>query len=100
MPDRSCQDNQPVRRKAWFKGQVQGVGFRYTTYQTATRFEVVGTVRNLRDGSVELIAEGFPVTLEQFIHAVQQAMSGHITHTEIFDSPPTGEFSDFKILMS
>ena len=37
---------------------MQGVGFRYTAKTVATGFEVTGTVRNLPDGRVEVIAEG------------------------------------------
>ena len=41
-----------------YEGRVQGVGFRYTTKSVANGFEVTGTVRNLTDGRVELVAEG------------------------------------------
>jgi acylphosphatase len=46
------------RMRIFYSGNVQGVGFRYTTKTVATGFEVTGTVRNLLDGRVELIAEG------------------------------------------
>lgn len=36
-------------------GRVQGVGFRYYIYKLALRLNVKGTVRNLDDGSVEII---------------------------------------------
>ena len=49
-----------VRRRVLFSGRVQGVGFRYTTEAVASRFQVTGWVRNVRDGRVELVAEGLP----------------------------------------
>ncbi len=39
-------------------GHVQGVGFRWWVWRQATRLGVHGLARNLRDGSVEVIAEG------------------------------------------
>ena len=41
-----------------YSGRVQGVGFRYQTHRVAAGFEVTGTVRNLPNGRVELVAEG------------------------------------------
>jgi acylphosphatase len=39
-------------------GRVQGVGFRFWTRRTAERLGLAGTVRNLPDGSVEVVARG------------------------------------------
>ncbi|WP_028455087.1 acylphosphatase [Chitinilyticum litopenaei] len=39
-------------------GSVQGVGFRYATQCEALRLGLNGWVRNRRDGSVEIHAEG------------------------------------------
>ena len=46
------------RLTVFYSGQVQGVGFRYTAKTVATGFEITGTIRNLPDGRVELVAEG------------------------------------------
>jgi acylphosphatase len=62
-----------------YTGRVQGVGFRYTTKQLAAGFEVTGTVRNLPDGSVELIAEGLREELEAFREALRnEGLAGFI----------------------
>ena len=53
-----------------YSGRVQGVGFRYTVKSLITGFEVVGTIRNLPDGRVELVAEGERAELEAFRQAV------------------------------
>ena len=47
-----------IAKKIIFSGRVQGVGFRYTTKEVATGYDVVGSVKNLPDGSVELLIMG------------------------------------------
>ncbi len=49
-------------------GGVQGVGFRWSARHEALRLGLVGWVRNLPDGSVEVHAEGDPVAIERFLH--------------------------------
>jgi acylphosphatase len=39
-------------------GSVQGVGFRYAAREAASECSVTGWVRNLPDGSVEIVAAG------------------------------------------
>ena len=41
-----------------FKGEVQGVGFRYTLSLLAEKYHLTGTVKNLADGSVEAYMQG------------------------------------------
>jgi acylphosphatase len=59
------------RMQVLYSGRVQGVGFRYQTKRQATGFELSGTVRNLLDGRVELIAEGERSELEEFRKAIR-----------------------------
>lgn len=44
--------------KCWVHGNVQGVGFRYSTQHEAQRLGLTGYARNLDDGSVEVVACG------------------------------------------
>jgi acylphosphatase len=41
-------------------GSVQGVGFRFAACEAASECSVTGWVRNLPDGSVEIVAQGSP----------------------------------------
>lgn len=64
-----------VRKRLLVKGRVQGVGFRYFTQQQATKLGIVGFVRNLSDGSVEIEAEGFVDDMAIFVEAVTRGPS-------------------------
>ncbi|OLS03631.1 acylphosphatase [Tissierella creatinophila] len=48
-------------------GRVQRVGFRFSTLQKAREFDISGFVKNLRDGSVEIEAQGEEEKIEKFI---------------------------------
>ena len=52
-------------------GMVQGVGFRYYALREAERAGVSGWVRNRRDGTVEIEAQGEEEALEAFLAAVR-----------------------------
>ena len=41
-------------------GSVQGVGFRFAACDAASECSVTGWVRNLPDGTVEIVAQGSP----------------------------------------
>ena len=66
----------------FYSGSVQGVGFRYTAKAVASGFEVTGTVRNLSDGRVELVAEGVRDELEAFRQAIRGAGLGGLIRDE------------------
>ncbi len=86
-----------VRRRVRFSGRVQGVGFRFTCHSLARAYEVAGYVRNLPDGDVELVAEGDPVELDNFVGAIKLEMNHYIRDVDICtvsdDSEPFSGFS-------
>jgi acylphosphatase len=82
-----------------YSGNVQGVGFRYAAREVAEGFDVCGTVRNLPDGRVELVAEGDMRELESFRQAIRESGVGSLIRNEVFQTtPPRGEFKGFQIL--
>jgi acylphosphatase len=86
------------RRRLYYSGQVQGVGFRYTCLSLARGFDVAGYVRNLPCGRVELVADGDPQELDNFSTSIQREM-GHFIRdvaTE-FVPHPTDSLSGFTI---
>jgi len=54
-----------VTRRFLVHGKVQGVFFRHSTRQEAERLAIRGTVRNLPDGSVEVIARGTEQAMQE-----------------------------------
>ncbi len=87
------------RMTVFYSGRVQGVGFRYTCRQVATGFDLTGTVRNLADGRVELVAEGEEEELTEFRQAIRDAgLSGFIRQEEDDWSPSKGGFKGFQII--
>lgn len=90
---------QKARMRAIVKGIVQGVGFRYfTVYQAQRIGGITGYVRNLRDGSVEVVAEGEREKLEQLLAQLRKGPTGaHVTGVDVFWENPTGEFTNFGI---
>ena len=86
-----------LRLRAIFLGHVQGVGFRYSTSRMATGFKVTGCVRNLSDGSVELIAEGEKLELQRFLDEIKQELRSHIRDVKQEWLDASHEFSSFGI---
>ena len=87
----------PARKEVFFRGEVQGVGFRYATCRVAERFNVSGTVENLRDGRVLLVVEGDRREVDRFIKAVEERMNHYITGVEANESTASHQFQAFSV---
>jgi acylphosphatase len=85
--------------QVFYDGQVQGIGFRYSVKSAATGFEVRGTVRNLLDGRVEMVAEGPQDELEAFRQAIRDSGLGHfIKKEDVSWGEDKNEFRGFEIV--
>jgi acylphosphatase len=81
-----------------YSGNVQGVGFRYTAKTVAAGFEVVGRIRNLPDGRVELIAEGLTEELNAYRSALREAgLAGFIKDEHVQWGDAQNQFCNFEI---
>ncbi|MGB0371938.1 MAG: acylphosphatase [Opitutales bacterium] len=87
-----------IRVEVWFSGRVQGVGFRYTCRQIATEFEVSGTVQNLADGRVHLVAEGESSEVKPFIAEISDQMRSYIHEVEEAEPAACQGFRGFVII--
>ena len=85
------------RLAAYFNGQVQGVGFRYACYLRAKAYNVTGFVKNLSDGRVHLVVEGYEPEVERLLEDIKSQMKTYIDGVESVAGEPTGEYPDFQI---
>lgn len=91
--------NRMLEMHVVFSGQVQGVGFRYTAKRYAIELGLNGTVQNLPNGSVELIAQGSRSLLEKLVQLLdEEAFPQKITEKKIQFGEIASSFPDFRIL--
>ena len=82
----------------FYSGRVQGVGFRITAEETARGLGVVGWVKNLRDGRVELVAEAEEAILTRFLEEIRSgSMKNFIKQEDISWSDAQETFDGFEI---
>ena len=85
-------------RRVIYRGRVQGVGFRATTSRLASGFLVTGYVKNLNDGSVEVVACGDAAEVDRFLAAIDRQFGGKIRDRCVSDVfPDSGEPLGFSI---
>lgn len=81
-----------------YSGHVQGVGFRYTSERLALELGLLGFVRNLPNGCVEVVCEGPKHDIEKFLESVQKShLASAIKKTVCDWEKPTNTFTDFRI---
>jgi acylphosphatase len=86
-------------RHVFYAGKVQGVGFRFSCKQLAKGFEVVGWVRNLPDGRVEMQCSGEQEEVEAFLEEIaESSLKGHIKETTVTAIPPLAGARGFEIV--
>ncbi len=89
MPER-------VAKRVRYFGDVQGVGFLRRAEGLARQLAVFGYVKNLPDGSVELVAEGEESQVSLLLGRVAAKMAAEIARlTE--ETVPAEQFADFQI---
>jgi acylphosphatase len=84
--------------QVFYEGNVQGVGFRWSVRNVAKGFDVTGSVRNLRDGRVELQAAGDEEEVRAFLEAILQSeLRAHIKKHSENPLPNPPAFRGFEI---
>ncbi len=86
------------RLHAIVTGMVQGVSFRAYTQRQAVRLGLTGWVRNLPDGSVEVLAEGEADRLAELLDWLHDGPpSAEVTGVQASWEAASGEFDQFRI---
>lgn len=71
---------------------VQGVGFRWSCAREAERLGVAGWVRNLPDGTVEIVAEGSTDDVDALVAWARHGPRGaSVSRVDVVDEPAVGE---------
>ena len=79
-------------------GRVQGVFYRDSTRRKAVELGLVGTVRNLSDGGVEVVAEGAAAALEALVQWCRLGPPAAEVGDMITEyGTPTGQYEKFNI---
>lgn len=87
-------------KKIIVSGLVQGVGFRWATQLVAKDMQINGTVKNLPDGTVEIIAQGDPLQLSSFLSKVKACPTpaGRVDHIKVENYPTSNNFHSFNVV--
>ena len=86
------------RLLARVKGRVQGVGFRYYVMNAAVELGLTGWVRNRRDGSVEVLAEGDVDQIKSLMGVLERgSRSSAVMEVKTKLQPASGEFDSFYV---
>jgi acylphosphatase len=87
-----------VSRRYVIAGRVQGVGFRYFAEAAAAREGILGWVRNMPDGRVEVSAEGDRDAIDRFERSLRHGPpQARVERVDVDDVIPTGCETSFII---
>ena len=86
------------RLEAAVSGSVQGVGFRYFASDAARKLGLTGWVRNLPDGSVQVVAEGPHEKVEMLVEELRHGpKAGRVDRVHSSWQTYRGEFDRFEV---
>ena len=86
------------RFSARISGRVQGVGFRFFAGEMANEFGITGYVRNVLDGSLEIVAEGEEEVLREYLDMLKHGpRAARVTDVHVSWGPPSGEYDRFSV---
>jgi len=87
-----------LRQDLVIEGRVQGVGYRYSAKMKAESLGIRGIVKNLRDGSVFVTAQGKKEAMDNFVRWCYKGPPAAIVRNIEKVQGKIEEFSEFKVL--
>ncbi|MFO8075367.1 MAG: acylphosphatase [Egibacteraceae bacterium] len=86
------------RVRVLVSGRVQGVFYRASLREEATRRGVAGTVRNLPDGRVQAELQGAPADVDAVLAwCAQGPPSAHVADVEVTELEPVPDAQGFNV---
>lgn len=90
--------SQKKKFHAYISGRVQGVFFRWSTKKQAKKLGIFGYVKNLRDGRVEVVAEGEEDKLKELIKFLHKGSKyAKVNDVDVSWESYKGNYSSFQI---
>lgn len=87
-----------ARLRITIHGQVQGINFRSEAVEFGQSLGLHGIAKNLDDGTVQIVAEGEEVNLDEFEKWCHKGPAGAvIEEVESIKEKPTGIYQSFQI---
>lgn len=86
-----------IRKHITFYGRVQGVGFRYTAYYSATELGLTGWVKNRMDGTVEMEVQGYEAQIDRLLVMLNSGRFISIADMDIRAIPALDSERQFQI---
>ena len=84
---------------ATLTGEVQGVSLRAYVQESATDLGLTGYVKNLPNGTVEVVAQGLPDTLKEFVEYLNEgSLKAKVDSVAVDWRSPRWQFDEFSIL--
>ncbi len=88
-----------IRRHYRFRGEVQGVGFRWYASNAAQAAGTTGWVRNEYDGSVTLELQGSEPQIEAALELLKKNRWAEIRTAQATDIEPDEEERTFRVIL-
>lgn len=87
-----------MKAEVTVQGVVQGVGYRFFVLNQARLYDVKGYVKNMPDGTVQVVAEGDKGIVKDFIERLRIGpLSAHVTGIDVkWDEKDSG-FTEFRL---
>ena len=86
------------RVHVWVAGRVQGVFYRASAREKAVGLGLTGWVRNLPDGRVEILAEGNPQRIAEFLDWCRTGPpQARVEECRVVEEVPRGDFRKFDV---